>query len=1144
MSESNSEVEAKLLSDKPLSKAEKDAFGSHKKIAKSIKKLINKDENGEKTVALKGRFGSGKSTILSILSDNLKELSNAELFQFNVWTHEGDPIRRSFLERLIEFLIKVDFLPEKHVDSDGNEREWGDIKDEIGKRVQNKTVYRNPKITNLGKFLILSVLVLLPVGLAFITNAVTLPQWVVVVGALLVISPLLGWGFRDKLGGGKSSSDVSALVSQLNTHIDSKTSESPEPTAVEFKKYFTDILNDSLEKESERKLVIAIDNLDRVAPEEALKVWSLMRALFDFDNQPWLDRLWVIVAYDEKALNRLWESETYSSSSGLTKEFEKKSFQLSFDVPLPVLTDWKEYFIESFQEAFQNIEVKDGQIDTVYLLFKRWIKNKTSRNEPTPREVKRFINNVVGIYLQWKKQIPITIQALYVLCSENINKPEQDITIQNLDYRYIRLIEGEDWKKYLATIHYNTDPDKAKQILLKDQIEQFLLDADGENLKEYQQEHGFEEACKDLVEEKHDDEWKTENPFSIPRVSKALYEIEFDVPKIWGWLAASAKSITTWQRTGRDNNEYFSEIEGEGIALLIEKYNETMGFSDFSLVGSILEALASTRPVINNDDQQEKIIHEWLTGITLLLEKLEDLEFNELIEQKFRVEAEPKYYLEILKHVPTDRGEIHKYFLPKTAANEVTSVLNEEINSNNYSSETNNAVKVMLETKEEWSWQEISDSCFRHLNDEQNTEAADASILLKIIITLALQRNGNDQAIKHLNDLSNSGHLFHYLHEFVSHKDREAVGFCLLAILDVDPLANTNNNAVNTNSGKNTYQNNILSNPEEFDSISEISGVIIDQLIRFGKVDQLIEKAETNDELSNFVGYLLRKILKTKSAFEIDADLLHDHFPFLYRVISQDSLTTVVSKLLDSDELIQKLTELDIEDNIDLIPLYRICLEVCSLEDIPEVVGQIKNYLQSIDSSQWETILNNYDERAYLLGSIAFQDDEFNLGIDFCDALKNNFEKIIDGDLPVPEANSDRWFRLFHALGESERDEFLDVLQDSLLDKNQSLAKIVASYGKVVFENNLLINNSDRLFRDTFSGILQNEAEEEIYCIDDILDTKPSIKDETKTSLIKNFEKRIKNKFDESSNSNLQNALNQLADNFDLTLRSKEDETD
>lgn len=80
--------------------ASTDGFGSHAPIASAIYELVT-TENGGRTIGLEGSWGSGKSTVVSLLADQIRNgKSEAHVVVFDVWAHEGDPLRRSFLGML------------------------------------------------------------------------------------------------------------------------------------------------------------------------------------------------------------------------------------------------------------------------------------------------------------------------------------------------------------------------------------------------------------------------------------------------------------------------------------------------------------------------------------------------------------------------------------------------------------------------------------------------------------------------------------------------------------------------------------------------------------------------------------------------------------------------------------------------------------------------------------------------------------------------------------------------------------------------------------------------------------------------------------------------------------------------------------
>ena len=92
----------RILTDLPINN---DNYGGHNRVADAIINLIM-NEDGGKSVALTGHWGSGKSSIVEMIKRKLQ--SNGYVFVFNAWAHEGDPLRRAFLEKIINYVVNVD----------------------------------------------------------------------------------------------------------------------------------------------------------------------------------------------------------------------------------------------------------------------------------------------------------------------------------------------------------------------------------------------------------------------------------------------------------------------------------------------------------------------------------------------------------------------------------------------------------------------------------------------------------------------------------------------------------------------------------------------------------------------------------------------------------------------------------------------------------------------------------------------------------------------------------------------------------------------------------------------------------------------------------------------------------------------------
>ena len=132
----NSFCTTRLLSDSP---AQIDAFGSHERVAKAIAQLMRNDSGG-KSIALTGSWGSGKSTVVEMVKTGADP--DTEVFVFDAWAHEGDPLRRTFLEQLIDFFTAKEWI---------KGGEWKEDKLKLSRKFRTQTVTSTPILTNVGK---------------------------------------------------------------------------------------------------------------------------------------------------------------------------------------------------------------------------------------------------------------------------------------------------------------------------------------------------------------------------------------------------------------------------------------------------------------------------------------------------------------------------------------------------------------------------------------------------------------------------------------------------------------------------------------------------------------------------------------------------------------------------------------------------------------------------------------------------------------------------------------------------------------------------------------------------------------------------------------------------------------------------------
>ena len=380
-----------------------------------------------------------------------------------------------------------------------------------------------PRLTSAGLVFALTLLCI-PLGAALVSAGTTLlasknasgtwPLGLLIVGIVGVLAPVICYVFawlrhrrkRTKSGGSEEDGDLSefpALVTgQASTETRTIVTQTPDPTSVEFESVFRELLNDALGTRR-RKLLLVIDNLDRVQPSDALAIWSTLQTFLghsDYQRPEWINRLWVLIPYDGNAILRLWDGtgndDTAVTKSALAKSFLDKTFQMRFSVPPLLLTDWRGFLQEALQQALPNHQETDFR--DVYRAFAA--KGGLEESAPTPRDLKIFVNQIGTLHRVWQEEFPLSHLACYVLLQRDDTNMRNALLSEN-DLAFPRRIIGNGWREIIAALHFGVPAQEARQLLLRDPIQVALANGDGNSLSRLAVAHpaGFWTVLEDSV---------------------------------------------------------------------------------------------------------------------------------------------------------------------------------------------------------------------------------------------------------------------------------------------------------------------------------------------------------------------------------------------------------------------------------------------------------------------------------------------------------------------------------------------------------------------------------------------------------------------------------------------------------------------
>lgn len=356
-------IEFKFLKDVPIDENTGELFGFyHSNIAPALKDILE-SQTCVHTIALFGEWGTGKSTIVKLVKQDSDK--DTCIIEFDCWKYEKDSLRRQLLLQLANDLG----LGKKYLD-----KLEKDFYFSLSETISEKLVFSWPR---LGKAALISLpLVAIPALFVWRINPNIVVSWKSFLGALIPSWAALGLLYDKVIGDDLRNIVMISPTSGIKNRLDS-----PEL----FEKSFAGIVKKA---NGHQKIVIVVDNLDRVDQEVAREVLSTLKTFLEIDDNSLAGKSIVfLVPCDFAAIQKV-------NIDGTSDEFLRKIFNV---------TIWTPEFINTDLQSFTLAELgKTGAISTfidtedVALVI-------NSAFSSNPRQIKQFINNIIAAVITASK---------------------------------------------------------------------------------------------------------------------------------------------------------------------------------------------------------------------------------------------------------------------------------------------------------------------------------------------------------------------------------------------------------------------------------------------------------------------------------------------------------------------------------------------------------------------------------------------------------------------------------------------------------------------------------------------------------------------------------------------------------------------
>lgn len=1148
-------------------------IGPHSRVANSIADIICSSQIGGKMIGIEGGWGSGKTNVIVFLKQLLESDKNITTFVFDAWAHRDDPLRRTFLESII-YHLKDD--SNGWLSSSQWKSKWKNKIDHLSNRRREWTKTTIPKTTPLGTWFAITA-TLVPLGAALVAGSVSRGitlyptmniMWDFIAGLILSISPLLVASFYcvyERLNGRKPR--WALLSGKATVERTTQETELPDPTSREFEQIFDELMEDILENNVGRKIVLVLDNLDRVEPQDALSIWSTLQTFLQFSGRPerkWLNRLWVVVPYDSSGLKSLWnernrEIEKNQNDKNIDKNdstknenvkprndkkiispvnqnvpsvadsFIDKSFQIRFELPTPVRSNWRYYLKKLIIKALPEHKDDVDEICRVYSI-------SNPNYNPTPRELKLFVNQIGMVHRQWSDHtFPLSHIAYYVLLRRK-NFFVEDAVIEPPDPSISQLVTNKphSLQDSLAGLAFNVEPRLGMQIFLMDRVFKSLTSGKSEEVDDLASK--FPEGFWDVLDDTSNMIIQDADPIQLEEIircsvkSKTLLADEQKSKAKILFECLSKRAANTdiiWPS--------FNKETGESIGKLARIINNPDSTSNL--------AESIRRTGAKREDGISSLNDDLLEGIYYFIKNVREIGHLKSLEEPFPVSGDAKQWLDCIPKLKElndedDNVPFLSHLLPGAKPEEIVSLISSVVENSSANPEYCTAVTITHKSALDIDWNSLVVSCRKWFENTKDDGGTAKGYALEILLRLK-----DDGGIEKLKELVDKQIIYHALNHDKTNKRISAVVRFLSTIMMVDRKIKKPGKSA-TPQIKGGYQKLIQflesDNEDNKEKATELVRFILETLEPRILFDTIMSRKKIDPLFSRAISIIAND---EKHCVKIPTDFIITFWPDIKNEVNIDDknrFDRLIDILVNRGSIVDDLLSNDF--NIEQAELYSYIID----NSVPSKFIEWCNYnIIKVAENEWIKMLKGENKLLDLVIALNKTKIPLQLPHSYRDALVKFAEGVMQGQTNVSDRLKAKDIDSFELLGdENNKYDFRVRCARDMIDQGGEIDPIFFE----LFGEHMLtpehFSRNDQCVSELFQGLVINNNAAGLKWLLSLLKKDSRLIDSASSEIANVFRSRLRECLETQNDQEIISILIEIAKilNVDIPESGSDDE--